>query len=175
MKTSFIFLALSLSTATFTLGQSSPHLYAARGIQAVRESAPNLAEDQPKFTPMTRPQPNFVLINPENGPTQPTNVVYTKTVNAAIYPVINSVKIRLAVENPARISLRYRLLNERGEVLYAQRLPRNCKVSMQYFDMERTRDGAYTVEISDGVNRWPLEFHLHSANVVVPDRVIALN
>ncbi len=122
-------------------------------------------------------EPNFALNNPD-AVVNPTNVVLSKTVNAAIYPVINSVKVKLAVENPMQISLRVRLLNERGEVLYAERLPRGRKVNMHSFDMERMPDGTYTVEVSDGVNRWPLEFQVNSpgANpVVVPERVIALN
>lgn len=169
MKTSVILLALSLSTAASTLGQSVPFADASCDLYAVGKSAAN---PEPEFRHPVQLGPHSARIN---GAIEPTNVVHTKTVNAAIYPVINSVKVRLAIENPQQISLRIRLLDERGEVLYAQRLPRGCKVSKQYFDMKRMRDGAYTLEVSDGVNRWPLEFQLRSPYVAEPQRVIALN
>lgn len=175
MKTNVIFLALSLSTAAATLGQSSPYPNAGSDLYAARNSATNPAEDQPESMHLAQLKPHSVRLTPANGATKPTNVVYAGTVNAAIYPVINSVKVRLAIENPQRISLRFRLLNERGEVLYAQRVPRGCNVSMQYLDMERMPDGAYTLEINDGVTQWPLQFQLQSPTAVVPQRLIALN
>jgi len=168
MKTSVIFLALSLSTAASTLGQSASFSDVSCDLYAVGKSAAT----EPEFLHPVQPSRYSDRIN---GAIDPTNVVHSKTLNAAIYPVINSMKVRLALENPQRISLRFRLLNERGDVLYAQRLPRGCKVSMQYFDLERMQDGTYTLEVSDGVTRWPLEFQLRSSSVVVPQRVIALH
>jgi hypothetical protein len=122
-------------------------------------------------------EPRFVLTDPDGGSATPPNVVRTRTVNAAIYPVINSVKVKLAVENPLHLALRVRLLNDRGEMLYSVKLARRRSVDMHCFDMGNMQDGLYTVEVSDGVNQWPLEFTLESnrqAPVVVPERVIAV-
>ncbi len=115
--------------------------------------------------------------DPDRIGVTPGNVVRTPTFNAAIYPVINSVKVKLALENPLRAALRIRLLNERGLVLFTDQVRRNQKSSMQNFDMSGMRDGTYTLEISDGVNTQPLEFRLESrepAPVVVSERVIAV-
>lgn len=119
----------------------------------------------------------FEVTNPDNTAVTPSNVAYSKTVNAAIYPVINSVKLKLMVENPFFIPLRVKLVNERGETLYTTKLARNERVHMHKFDMSNMPDGSYSVEVSDGVNALPpLEFRLQSRKpVVTPERVVALN
>ncbi|MBC7892705.1 MAG: hypothetical protein H7Y12_10860 [Sphingobacteriaceae bacterium] len=119
----------------------------------------------------------IVVLNPDHADIAPSNVVRTRTFNAAIYPVINSVKVKLALENPLRTSLRIRLLNERGMVLFTDQLSRNWKSSLRNFDMSGMKDGTYTLEISDGVNTQPLEFRVESREpvpVVVSERVIAV-
>lgn len=119
----------------------------------------------------------IVVLNPDHAALTPSNVVRTRTFNAAIYPVINSVKVKLALENPLRTALRIRLLNERGVVLFTDQLSRNWKSSLRNFDMSSMDDGTYTLEISDGINTQPLEFRVESrepAPVVVSERVIAV-
>lgn len=120
---------------------------------------------------------NFEVTNPDNTAGTPSNVAYSKTVNAAIYPVINSVKMKLMVENPFFIPLRVKLMNERGETVYTTKLARNERVHMHKFDMTNMPDGSYSVEVSDGVNALPpLEFRVQSRKpVVTPERVVALN
>jgi|GEM_PF-6385476 len=119
----------------------------------------------------------IAVLNPDHADLTPNNAVRTRTFNAAIYPVINSMKVKLALENPLRTSLRIRLLNERGTVLFTDQLSRNWKSSLRNFDMSGMKDGTYTLEISDGVNTQPLEFRVESrepAPVVVSERVIAV-
>lgn len=120
---------------------------------------------------------NFEVVDPDHAAVTPSNVAYSKTMNAAIYPVINSVKLKLLVENPFRIPLKVKLMNERGEIVYATRLSRYERVHMHKFDMSNMPDGSYSVEVSDGVNALPpLEFRVQSRKPVVsPERVIALN
>lgn len=116
--------------------------------------------------------------DPDYLTTAPNNVMYGKTLSAAIYPVINLMKIKLAVENPLRIPVRIRLLNDRNQTLFSDRLGRNWRTHMQAFDMQLMKDGTHTLEVSDGVSVLPLEFRVESARkapVEVPDRVIALN
>ena len=119
----------------------------------------------------------FEVTNPDHAAATPSNVAYSKTMNAAIYPVINSVKLKLMVENPFRIPLKVKLMNERGETVYATRLSRYERVHMHKFDMANMPDGSYSVEVSDGVNALPpLEFRVQSRKpVVTPERVVALN
>lgn len=119
----------------------------------------------------------FEVPNPDNGQVTPSNVAYSKTVNAAIYPVINSVKVKLMVENPFFIPIRVKLINERGETVYTTKLARNQRVHMHKLDMANMPDGNYSVEVSDGVNALPpLEFRVRSRKPVIePERVIALN
>jgi len=119
----------------------------------------------------------FEVTDPDQAAVTPSNVAYSKTVNAAIYPVINSVKLKLLVENPFFIPLKVKLMNERGETLYATKLARSERVHLHKFDMANMPDGRYSVEVSDGVNALPpLEFRVQSHKPVVsPERVIALN
>lgn len=120
---------------------------------------------------------SFAVTDPDHAAVTPANVAYSQTMNAAIYPVSNSLKLKLMVENPFRVPLAVKLMNERGETLYATRLPRNERVHMHKFDMAHVPDGSYSVEVSDGVNVLPpLEFRVRSRKpVVTPERVVALN
>jgi hypothetical protein len=107
----------------------------------------------------------------------PPNVAHGSTMSAAIYPIPNSLRLKLSMKNHQRVPAFIRLLNDRNEEVYAERLSRGWGSYIRCFDLREMPDGTYTFQISDGTASLPLEFRVESPAppISVPPRVIALN
>ncbi len=107
----------------------------------------------------------------------PPNVAHGPNLSAAIYPMPNSLRVKLSLQNHRHTHAFIRLLNDRREEVYSERLTRNWRAYIRCFDMQEMQDGTYTFEISDGTTALPLEFRVESPAppISLPSRVIALN
>lgn len=107
----------------------------------------------------------------------PPNVAHGPNLSAAIYPMPNSLRVKLSLQNhrPSRAFIR--LINDRNKEVYSERLTRNWRAYIRCFDLQEMQDGTYTFEISDGTTALPPEFRVESPAPPIspPSRVIALN
>ncbi|GAB3269737.1 hypothetical protein GCM10027347_39950 [Larkinella harenae] len=69
---------------------------------------------------------------------------------AAVYPMINSMKINVNVNKAKDSKVNVRLLNAAGTTLTVLKLGKQNEASTIRFDLNNLEDGIYTVEISDG-------------------------
>ncbi|MGV3561606.1 hypothetical protein [Larkinella arboricola] len=104
------------------------------------------------------------------------NVSRTKSMGVAIYRSINSAKMNLMIENYIEVPLYVSLRDEKNEVLHTEKVSKRLKKYWRKFDMETMKDGLYTFEISDGLNKVTKSFRLETQKVETkePGRFVSL-
>jgi hypothetical protein len=97
------------------------------------------------------------------------------TYQSAVYPVINTTKIRVNVSKEKSARINVTLKNEAGETLAIEQLGKGYESTSIRFDLNQLEDGIYKVEISDGSTKQVKEVKLKtSAPTVQAERHIAM-
>lgn len=93
---------------------------------------------------------------------------------SSMYVVANSAKMQLAVDKSAGAAVDIKIMNDKGEILAAQRLGKKDTNFRGRFDMSQLADGRYQIVISNGKEETKRAVTISTQPVVNTGRVIAL-
>ena len=97
--------------------------------------------------------------NANNGGAAPTK---SKTFEVGMYQSVNTLKMNVMIEKSTDKNLSVVLKNEKGEILYNERVMKGTKMYHGKYDLSELADGKYTFEFTKGDEKVIKEVNLSS-------------
>lgn len=104
----------------------------------------------------------------------PSNIAVTKSMSMSMYPSYDQSKMNVHVVNHLGLPLKVSFMNEKGDCLATERLPRRIETRHIKFNVDALPTGAYQIVISDGKNEVVKQFQINTEEPVKPSRVKVL-
>ena len=100
-----------------------------------------------------------LISNANNTGVAPTK---SKTFEVGMYQSVNTLKMNVMIEKSTDKNLSVVLKNEKGEILYIERVSKNAKLFHGKYDLSELADGKYTFEFTKGDEKLVKEVNLSS-------------
>ncbi|MBD2757003.1 T9SS type A sorting domain-containing protein [Spirosoma validum] len=93
---------------------------------------------------------------------------------SSVYTTING-KLSIALDKQTVGAVDVRLKNDKGDVLYSQHLGKKESQYRTRLNLSELPDGAYEVEITNGVDKTTHKLTLSTKTPTTPSRLVAMN
>lgn len=110
-----------------------------------------------------------------NGADNNTAPTKSKTFEVGMYQSVNTLKMNVMIEKSTDKNLSVVLKDEKGEILYTERVTRGTKSYHGKYDLSNLADGKYTFEFTKGDEKVIKEVNLSSEAPTESSRQIAMN
>ncbi len=112
-----------------------------------------------------------LISNATDGSVAPTK---SKTFEVGMYQSVNTLKMNVIIEKSTDKNLSVVLKDEKGEILYNERIAKNSKAYHGKYDLSELADGKYTFEFTKGDEKVIKEVNLSSVESIESTRLIVL-
>ena len=112
-----------------------------------------------------------LISNANNGGVSPTK---SKTFEVGMYQSVNTLKMNVMIEKSSDKNLSVVLKDEKGNVLYNERVTKGAKSYHGKYDLSELADGKYTFEFIKGDEKMIKEVNLSSGVQVESSRQIVV-
>jgi hypothetical protein len=98
----------------------------------------------------------------------------SKTFEVGMYQSVNTLKMNVLIEKSTDKNLTVTLKDEKGNILYNEKLGKKAKKYHGKYDMSELADGKYTFEFTKGDEKIVKEVNLFSVEAIEDSRKIVL-
>ncbi len=109
-----------------------------------------------------------------NGADNNTKPTKSKTFEVGMYQSVNTLKMNVMIEKSADKNLSVVLKDEKGNVLYNERVTKGAKTYHGKYDLSELADGKYTFEFTKGDEKVIKEVNLSSVESIESTRHIVV-